>query len=99
MESQLQALAAKRAGSGSICASHDLPPLYQSYLGVSWDKDKSKATSGQYAMKKSEHSSEGSRLQQLTHKMSKTLLGTFGKKKGGGRGGRFGGGSSESPRA
>ena len=79
-----------------MCASHDLSPVYQSYLGVSWDKDKSKATSSQYTMSKTELSSEGNKMQQLSRKMGKTLLGQFGKKKGGGKGGRSGGGSSES---
>ena len=96
LESQLQTLAAKQTGNGSVCASHDLSPVYQSYLGVSWDKDKSKATSSQYTMSKTELSSEGNKMQQLSRKMSKTLLGQFGKKKGGGKGGRSGGGSSES---
>lgn len=99
LESQLQALAAKQAGTGSVCAFHDLSPVYQSYLGVSWDKEKSKATSGQSAMSKIELTSEGTKMQQLSRKMSKSLLATFGRKKGGGRGGRSGGGSSESSRA
>lgn len=99
LESQLQALATKQAGNGSVCASHDLSPVYQSYLGVSWDKEKSKATSGQFTMSKSELSSEGNKIQQLSRKMSKNLLGAFSKKRSGGRGGRSGEGSAEGSRA
>ncbi len=95
VEQQLRALAKKRVG-GEICASHDLSPFFESVLGLSWDKERSKALSTQHTMAQAEISSEGSKLKKLAHKSSKLFSNTFGRKKGGGRGGGSGGkGSSE----
>lgn len=42
LEAELRALARKRAGS-TICASHDLAPLFESALNVQWDNTKGSA--------------------------------------------------------
>lgn len=42
LKQALDALATKRMGS-TICASHDLSPIFESALGVTWDKSKKKA--------------------------------------------------------
>jgi hypothetical protein len=43
LEMALDNLVARRSGS-TICASHDLSPICESVLGVSWDKNKKRAT-------------------------------------------------------
>lgn len=41
LESALRALAEKRR-DGTICASHDLSPMFEAALGIVWDKDSKK---------------------------------------------------------
>lgn len=86
VEQQLRALAERRI-VGGICASHDLSTFFESVLGVSWDKVRSKALSTQHTMAKAEISSEGNRLKKLAHKSGRLFTETFSRKKGGGRGG------------
>ncbi|KEY66505.1 hypothetical protein S7711_10905 [Stachybotrys chartarum IBT 7711] len=43
LEMALDNLLAKRSGS-TICASHDLSPIFESVLGVNWDKNKKRAS-------------------------------------------------------
>ncbi|KAL8648840.1 MAG: hypothetical protein Q9210_004755, partial [Variospora velana] len=93
----LRNLATQRIGA-EICASHDLAPIFESVLGIIWDKEKRKGTSFQHQMQEAEISSEGSRMQKLRTKGSKLFSDVFQKgKRGGGsgeRGRRSGGGSS-----
>jgi hypothetical protein len=43
LQNALDGLAAKRQGS-TICASHDLSPIFEAALGVTWDKTKGRAS-------------------------------------------------------
>ncbi|KAL8859772.1 MAG: hypothetical protein Q9178_003887 [Gyalolechia marmorata] len=97
VERDLRALAQKRLGA-EICASHDLAPLFERVLGVSWDKERGKALSSQHMMGTAEIMSQGSALKTLKQKGSKFFKDTIGRKKGGGRGGK-GGSSSSGGRA
>lgn len=96
LDTQLRALAEKRK-NGEMCAAHDLSPLFERALGISWDKEKRNALSSQHLMNTARISTEGNRLKKLAHKSSKMFTGTFGRKKGGGHGGK--GGQSKSSEA
>ena len=93
VENDLRALAQKRLGA-EICASHDLAPLFERALGISWDEEREKARSKQHTMSSVEIVAQGSNFKNLQKKGSKFFKDTFGRKKGGGRGGK--GGSSSS---
>ena len=97
VEHDLRALAQKRLGA-EICAAHDLAPLFERALGISWDKEREKALSRQHTMSSVEIGAEGSSLKKLQKKGSKLFKDTFSRKKGGGRGGK-GGSSSSGGRA
>ena len=98
VEEDLRNLADKRINA-EICASHDLAPIFEPVLGITWDKETRKSTSYQYQMQEAEISSEGSQMRKLRHKTSKLFSDVFrGGKKGGGsgHGSRRGGGGSSS---
>lgn len=77
LESALRALAEKRK-DGTICAAHDLSPLFESALGLKWDKTMGKAAF-------SDLKSVGGlsiRAKNIAKKGGKFLKGTFGRKSG-----------------
>ncbi|KAI1762815.1 hypothetical protein GGR53DRAFT_467963 [Hypoxylon sp. FL1150] len=76
LEGTLRALANKRKEDGTICASHDLAPLFEVVLGLRWDKEEGKAlfeelkSVGGFSMKTKEIAKRGSNF----------IKGTFGRK-------------------
>ena len=64
--------------SAEICASHDLSPIFEAALGVSWDKVREKALTTQHKMTTSRTNAEGTLKKNLTRKSSQF----FGRLKG-----------------
>ncbi|KFY25204.1 hypothetical protein V491_01873 [Pseudogymnoascus sp. VKM F-3775] len=84
LQDDLNILAAKRS-EGEMCAAHDLSPLYETALGIKWDKSQGKGISLHQQMSGlslQPPKSQGSKAKQLARKSSKFFKKTFGPKGG-----------------
>jgi hypothetical protein len=92
LETDLRALSDKRRG-GEICAAHDLSPIFEAILSVSWDKSRNKGVAINQQMGGLSIQGEPSKVKQIAKKGSQMFKKAF--NKGGlGRGRKGGDGNS-----